>query len=87
MTESKTVAGAYAKIESHEELCAERYSNIHGTLEDMKGTAKSQTRTQWGILLAILAFLAQQFLMSNNARLDRLERPSSVTIQNRQIAP
>lgn len=32
MTE-QTVAGAYAKIESHEVLCAERYANIHGRLD------------------------------------------------------
>jgi hypothetical protein len=83
MTETKTVAGAYAKIESHEELCAERYTNIHTTLEDLKGSSKALTRTAWGVLLAVLAFLAQQFMTSNSSRLDRLERPT-VTIQNRQ---
>lgn len=26
------MAGAFAKIEGHEQLCAERYKNIHGRL-------------------------------------------------------
>lgn len=33
MSGERTVAGAYLKIEAHEELCAERYKNIHGRLD------------------------------------------------------
>lgn len=33
MSGDQTVAGAYAKIEGHEQLCAERYRNIHGRLD------------------------------------------------------
>lgn len=31
--ERQTVSGAYAKIEGHEELCSERYANIHGRID------------------------------------------------------
>lgn len=57
MTEGKqTVAGAYAKIDSHEELCAERYNRINETLHDLKSGAK------WiiGLLVALLGWLAIQ---------------------------
>lgn len=36
MDERRTVAGAYQKIESHEEICAVRYANINVTLEELK---------------------------------------------------
>lgn len=37
MTEGRqTVAGAYQKIEAHEDLCAERYRAIHGAIADLK---------------------------------------------------
>ncbi len=32
-----TVAGAYAKIESHEQLCADRYANIYAMLKAILG--------------------------------------------------
>ena len=31
----QTVAGAYARIDAHEDLCAERYGNIHRALADL----------------------------------------------------
>lgn len=40
MSETKTLAGAYAKIESHEELCAERYDTIRDKLADAKDGIK-----------------------------------------------
>ena len=78
MTESKTVAGAYAKIEAHEDLCAERYQAINGTLMDLKSTSKDQARVQWGVLLALLGFLALQVWNNSQARIDRLEHPAPV---------
>jgi hypothetical protein len=35
MSGQQTVAGAYAKIEGHEELCAERYKTINDKLETL----------------------------------------------------
>lgn len=40
---------AHAKIESHEELCAERYGNIHSALNDLK-------KLVWGVILGVAAF-------------------------------
>ena len=36
MGDRQTVAGAYQKIESHEELCAERYKSIFDGLNELK---------------------------------------------------
>ncbi|WP_332772922.1 hypothetical protein [Phenylobacterium sp.] len=33
MSERQTVAGAYAKIKAHDDLCAERLLNIHGRID------------------------------------------------------
>lgn len=77
MSETKTVAGAYAKIESHEELCAERYAGIHSSLSDLKGVAKAQANVQWGVLLALLGFMAIQVWNGQQSRLERLERPAA----------
>lgn len=67
MTERPTVAGAmahaesaHAKIQSHEDICAVRYKALNDTLGELKEGAKHATRVQWGILLAILGFLAVQ---------------------------
>lgn len=84
MSESKTVAGAYAKIEAHEELCAERYENIHAALGDLKTDGKEQRKVQWGVLVALLGFMALQLWNNNNARLSALEKPPAVVVQNQQ---
>lgn len=51
MTERPTIAGAvalaesaHAKIDSHEAICAERYSTIANTLADLKSDSKDQRR-------------------------------------------
>lgn len=69
MTERATAAGAMAhadkahdKIKSHEDLCAERYERIHETLTELKAGANAQNRLQWGVLIAIAAFFAVQFV-------------------------
>lgn len=58
--ERKTVAGAYAKVEAHEDQCALRYTAINDTLKELKGSAKSHERAAWGIVLALLAWMAVQ---------------------------
>ena len=51
--ERQTVAGAYAKIEGHEDVCAERYSNINTTLGELKSAAVRQSALLWGIVLSV----------------------------------
>lgn len=65
MTERQTVAGAYDaiaetdnKIETHEAVCAERYSRINEVLSELKEGAKKQSTLQWGILIAVAGWLA-----------------------------
>ena len=60
MTERKTAAGAYAKIQAHEDLCAERYHNIHTTLGDIKGEQKTIRNAAWALLMAMIGWLAVQ---------------------------
>lgn len=60
MSEPKTVGGAYAKIEAHEDLCAERYANIHSTLADLKAGQGNHSKAAWGIVLALLGWMAVQ---------------------------
>lgn len=54
----QTVAGAYAKIEGHEELCAERYAVIAQTLGDLKADARDQHKLLWSILLSVAGAMA-----------------------------
>jgi hypothetical protein len=58
--ERQTVAGAHAKIDAHEAVCAERYKNIHGRLDDVKRAQGRHELATWGLLVAILGFLATQ---------------------------
>lgn len=58
--ERKTVAGAYAKIESHEELCAERYRRLDEQISDVKDGMKWALRLLIGCLIAVCAFFLQQ---------------------------
>jgi uncharacterized protein YbcC (UPF0753/DUF2309 family) len=67
MTDRSSGAGAMAransaheKIESHEELCAERYSTIHSTLADLKADSRTQSRLVVGVLLALLGWMGVQ---------------------------
>lgn len=77
MADRQTVSGAYAKIEAHEDLCAERYGNIHTTLTELKDGQKSHGRAAWGIALALVAWMAAQLWSANQSRVERLERPSA----------
>ena len=58
--ERKTVAGAYAKIESHEELCAERYRRLDEQISDVKDGMKWALRLLIGCLIAVCAFFLHQ---------------------------
>lgn len=56
--EPKTVAGAYAKIETHEEICAFRYNTINATLADLKDSMRWIFRGMVGVLIAIVGYVA-----------------------------
>jgi hypothetical protein len=58
MMERQTVAGAFAKIENHEALCAERYRAIFEGLGDLRAKSESHSKLLWGVLLSIAGFLA-----------------------------
>lgn len=60
MTDKHTVAGAFARIEAHEDLCSERYKNIHETLGDLKTGQKTHARAAWGLVLALLGWMGVQ---------------------------
>lgn len=60
MTDRQSVAGAYQKIEAHEDLCAERYQNINNTLGELKAGQQDHRRAAWGIVLALLGWMAVQ---------------------------
>ena len=62
MSERQTVAGAYQKIEGHEELCAERYKNIGDRLKEMQDAAKTQRNLLMGVLLSLLGWMALQIV-------------------------
>lgn len=87
MTERQTVAGAYDKIAAHEDLCAERYKNIHESLGDLKDSASTSKKTLWGVLLTLLGFMAVQLYTANDARLEALERPSPQVVVQQKNNP
>jgi predicted negative regulator of RcsB-dependent stress response len=60
MNERQSVAGAYQKIESHEELCVERYDRINEKLGELTDGAKTQNRLMVSVLLALLGWMALQ---------------------------
>lgn len=78
MTERQTVAGAYEKIESHEEICAVRYEAIGKTLQEVKDGLKGHNRAAWAIAMSILGFLAVQAWNGAQDRLAHLERPAVI---------
>lgn len=78
MTERQTVAGAYQRIESHEDLCAERYANIHSAIGDLKTIAKWAAGGVVGLMVSLIAWMAVQLYAANNARIEALESPSGV---------
>jgi hypothetical protein len=60
MTEKQTVAGAYAKIDSHEDLCAERYLRIHELINDLKLGARWIIGLLATVALGLIGWLGVQ---------------------------
>lgn len=73
MSERQSVAGAYTKIEGHEELCAERYKNIETAITDLKTDVRGSRNVVWGVLVALLGFMAVQLWDGTQDRVARLE--------------
>lgn len=65
--ERQTVAGAYQKIESHEDLCALRYGTIETKLSSLESSAKQHERAAWGVVMALVAWMGVQ-LYNEHAR-------------------
>ena len=83
--ERQTVAGAFAKIESHEELCAERYRNIHGAINDIKALLKWAAGSLACAAAAVLWHLLTTDVAGNAARITALEqRHAPVTVVQSQ---
>lgn len=66
MTERQTVAGAYAKIDSHEEICAVRYEGINNTLRELRFAV-------WAVLFGLVGWMGVQLWDGQNDRLEKLE--------------
>lgn len=54
------MSGAYAKIEAHEDLCAERYQNIRDDIGDLKEIMKTAGKALIGLVLALMTWGASQ---------------------------
>lgn len=63
----QTVAGAYAKIEAHEDLCAERYANIHTSMDETSANIKNLYNLAWKATCAIVALLVTIVISLANA--------------------
>lgn len=72
MTDRKTVAGAYAKIDSHERECTLRYTALNNSIADLKDGMKWVIRLAVGIMLSLIAWLAVQLWDANNARIEQV---------------
>lgn len=57
---ARTLAGAYAKIEAHEDLCAERYGNIHTAIADLKRGNRWVISLVVGLVVGLVGWMAVQ---------------------------
>lgn len=70
MSDRKTVAGAYAKIDSHERECTLRYEALNASIRDLKDGMKWVIRLAIGIMLSLIGWLSVQLWDASNARID-----------------
>lgn len=75
MSERQTVASLHTrqvelegKQNAHEEVCAERYRRIDGTLDNLTRRHGRMEAAAWGILLAIVGWMAVQLWDGRNAQ-------------------
>ena len=83
----KTLSGAHdkaesalAKIEAHEDVCAERYKAIAEGMGDLKTAVKSHQKIAWGIMVALVGWMAVQLWTGQQERIANLERPISIGV-------
>jgi hypothetical protein len=81
---SRTALDAYelatsakADIESHEDLCAERYKAIRSNISDIKTMLKWGVGAIGGMAATLFGFMAHELYNNNEARLAHLERPAA----------
>lgn len=80
MTDRPTVAGAlaraeaaYAKIDSHEEVCAIRYEGINKTLAELRLVV-------WSVLFGLIGWMAVQLWNGQDRRIEKLEeKPAAIS--------
>lgn len=77
MSERQTVAGAYAQMEKHEAVCAERYLGIHSNITDIKTLLKWALGATLSMAATLFGFMAHELYNNNEARLTQLERPAA----------
>jgi predicted transglutaminase-like cysteine proteinase len=91
---------AHVKIESHEDLCAERYAHIHTSVAGVKQTVDTVLKvlawggsTVFGLLILVLGFLGARAINGNDQRVDQLQnqlehvRHTPATGYSRVLAP
>lgn len=70
------MAGAYAKMDAHEDLCAERYANIHDAIKELKADSKQGRNALYGLVVALLAWAASQ--VYNDLKQPAVAAPAAV---------
>lgn len=83
----QTVAGAYDKIEAHEDLCAERYTNIHAAIADLKADSKAGRNALYGMGAALLGWLLMQVYSDLKDAQHPSPAPAAVVAVNPPAAP
>lgn len=64
-------------MEAHEDLCAERYGNIHAAIGRIEGILKWAGVTGFGVIITLLGFLLAQQVQAN----DRATKDSAAKIE------
>lgn len=74
----QTVAGAFAEIEKHEAVCAERYGNIQTVIGDMRSELRWITRGVISLLVAVAAWALIQVWNGHPPQTVTIETPNSI---------
>lgn len=81
-------------IESHEDICAERYAGIHGAINEIKSTIKWAGTTGFAIIISVLGFLLMNQLNTNDkirddsaSKVEQLQRQLDVERAQRANPP
>jgi uncharacterized membrane protein len=71
---SMSVAGAYDKINAHEDLCAERYLNIHGRIDLLFRVISWGGAMAFTVLIGLAAWGLNQVNQSQTEQLRAIQR-------------